>query len=151
MTTPTQLEAAMRRAGVGQYENMTGKPYPYKSRLEEAEAIVAELGPDRVVAAYDDLDDAATEYLDAVMAYLDHGRSPNSWATDRGRLWSVIEESRAALASSPAPAGLDGLRDRIHRHRDGCNGRPHRRWYRGENRCDTLARLAARAAEEGEK
>jgi len=43
--TPTQLEAAMRRAGVGQYENMTGTPYPYKSRLEEAEAIVAELGP----------------------------------------------------------------------------------------------------------
>src|SRR6185369_378432 len=43
--TPETLEAAMRRAGVGQYENMTGTPYPYRSRLEEAEAIVAELPP----------------------------------------------------------------------------------------------------------
>ena len=33
----------------------------------------------------------------------------------------------------------------IHADRDGCNGRPHRRWYRGENKCEHLAHLAALA------
>lgn len=36
---------------------------------------------------------------------------------------------------------LRALSEALHRHRDGCNGRPHRSWYRGENKCDTLARF----------
>jgi hypothetical protein len=77
--TPTQLEAAMRRAGVGQYENMTGTPYPYKSRLEEAEAIVAELP----------------------------GKPPVKWATirqdaaERG-LYSVVDEAMIGRKLMPS-------------------------------------------------
>ena len=54
---------------------------------------------------------------------------------------------RPAPADPPSP--LRTLRDRIHEHRDGCNGRPHRRWYRGENKCDTLAALASSPAPAG--
>jgi hypothetical protein len=39
-------------------------------------------------------------------------------------------------------AGRERLREAFHRHRDGCNGKPHRSWYRGENKCDALAAVA---------
>jgi hypothetical protein len=39
-------------------------------------------------------------------------------------------------------AGRERLREAFHRHRDGCNGRPHRSWYRGENKCDALTAVA---------
>ena len=90
--TPTQLADALERAGVGLWHNMTGKPYPYRSHLEEAEAILRELPEDESRAAA----------ADVLARFGGYGRG----------YWSDEDEDalvalRAALASSPAPAGLD--------------------------------------------
>jgi hypothetical protein len=58
------------------------------------------------------------------------------------RGYEIRPRIEAEAAAGPRD---EGLRATFHSHRDGCNGRPHRRWYRGENKCDTLARLAIEA------
>ena len=90
--TPTQLEAAMRRAGVGQYENMTGKPYPYKSRLEEAEAIVVELG---------------TDWRDVALLHIAMRRHEHSDGCD-GCLNVQRQIQLALAAAEPAKEGAEG-------------------------------------------
>jgi len=108
--TPTQLEAAMRRAGVGQYENMTGKPYPYKSRLEEAEAILAELGPDETLRnGFLGLLIAVDNASFSALAEAEDGSPEPEWQTD---LWDSADEARRVLdayaAAEPAKEGAEG-------------------------------------------
>src|SRR6185369_3536020 len=100
--TPTQLEAAMRRAGVGQYENMTGTPYPYKSRQEEAEAIVAELGTDPLLAR---IDNAERESLAVIVA----GPDPMPRVELLTALVPLSQAIADALAAAePAKEGAEG-------------------------------------------
>ena len=97
--TPTELEAAMRRAGVGQYENMTGKPYPYKSRLEEAEAIVAELGADELLLVAEDFLAATVDYLEPANQFTE---------SRRNHYLRTLDALEAALAAAePAKEGAE--------------------------------------------
>lgn len=73
-------------------------------------------------------------------SHADDPSGPIAWVP-----WATWQRLLATLDAARTPA--PDLRARIHQHRDGCNGRPHRRWYRGENKCDTLAALGSATPE----